>query len=207
MKAALCGLVLLLPAMSLAETALPALHDVAAVAANDALNVRAAPDADSALLGSLSPYATAVEVMGQSPDGKWGQINLGEVAGWVAMRYLSAQNRPAWYRMQAPLHCFGTEPFWSARIVPGAEPQVVLSTVDMPDVSYDIQALWPGEDWHQVVGLDFVGQQGTGMAALRGEACSDGMSDRVFGLSIDLFLGSENDGNRGGLLGCCTIAP
>ncbi len=83
MKAALCGLVLLLPAMSLAETALPALHDVAGVAANDVLNVRAAPDVDSALLGSLSPYATAVEVMGQSPDGKWGQINLGRSrVGW-----------------------------------------------------------------------------------------------------------------------------
>ncbi|MCF8510187.1 MAG: hypothetical protein K9G43_01955 [Rhodobacteraceae bacterium] len=58
-----------------------------------------------------------------------------------------------------------------------------------------------------MVGLDLVGQQGTGMAVLRAEACSDGMSDRVFGLSIDLFLGFENDGNRGGLLGCCTIAP
>ena len=44
--------------------------------------------------------------------------------------------------------------------------------------------------------------------AVRNESCSDGMSDREYGLSVDMFLSGSDDPEDMGLYsGCCSIAP
>lgn len=190
-----------------AETALPALYDVAGVAANDVLNIRTAPGSKSPIVGSLAPDATGAEVVALSPDGKWGQVNAGEGAGWVAMAYLAPQPRAPWYDMQGPLACFGTEPFWSAGIDARMTNRLQFVTPDEADLDLDLISVWTGEDWHPVAGMTFAKADATGMAVIRAEACSDGMSDRAFGLAIDLFLTRDKAGDSRTLQGCCSIAP
>lgn len=72
----------------------PALYHVIDVADDDVLNVRAQPDAQSAIIGTLLHDEADVEVMALSDDGKWGLINVGENAGWVAIRFLQHSGAP-----------------------------------------------------------------------------------------------------------------
>jgi len=204
MRLAGCLLGLALPVQ--AETALPALHDVTGVAANDVLNIRQSPDAASPVLGSLGPGARDVEIVAVSADGKWGQINAGEGAGWVALRYLAPQDRPAWHSLQTPLLCFGTEPFWSVEL----NVQTGDAPFSMPEnmgIEGRITQAWPGEDWNPTAALRLAMGKGESFAALRAEACSDGMSDRAFGIRIDLFGTPFAGGQSARLTGCCSLAP
>ena len=59
-------------------------------AADDVLNVRAEPNASSAILGGLEPGAGPVEVIETSQPGstKWGRIVFQEGNGWVSMKFL-----------------------------------------------------------------------------------------------------------------------
>lgn len=181
--------------------ALPALHDVTGVAADDVLNVRAAPDAGAAIVATLPPDRRNVEVTALSPDGRWAQVGLGERSGWAARRYLAAQPpRPA-DRLPAPLRCHGTEPFWGLW-VPGdgsaeyerlPEPErqmrVVTETVPLGRL---------GE-----IAARLADDAGDATLFLRREACDDTMSDRAFGLSVRLLL-TGPDGPVAHV-GCCTL--
>ncbi|NEY90025.1 SH3 domain-containing protein [Tabrizicola oligotrophica] len=191
----------------MAETAYPSLHDVAGVAATDVLNIRAEPRSASAIIGSLTATETGIEVVAISPDGRWGRVNTGETSGWAALAYLRVQDRPAWFALQGSLHCAGAEPFWAAQIDPAGAGLVTFGTPETDDLPLQIQALWPGDDWRPVAGLSLASATATGMAVIRAESCSDGMSDRASGLGIDLFLNLGNGGEARALRGCCALAP
>lgn len=65
---------------------------VVLVAANDVLNVRAAPDADSAVVHTLAPTARDVQGTGQSRTiGRaiWREVEVGNKTGWVNSAYLT----------------------------------------------------------------------------------------------------------------------
>lgn len=196
----------LLPGLACADGSLPAWHDVAGVAADDVLNVRQSPDAASPILGSLGPDQTAVEVVAQSDDGKWGRVNLGEVSGWASMAFLTRQAQPDWFAVQSALQCSGTEPFWSLHLDPVAK-RITMSSAEARTLMMDISGQWPGESWRPSLGVSFAGMGQSGMAVARAEACSDGMSDMAFGIALDLFLRSEAGGEQLALRGCCTLAP
>lgn len=194
---------LLLPLAAQAET-LPALHEVTGVAAGDVLNIRAEPSASAARLGALAPGAAGVEVTALSPDGRWGRVNAGEASGWVAMRYLARQTGPGWDGLAAPLACSGTEPFWSADYDPAARAFTLRTPEDPAGRRLDVL-------WHRAT----AGRSGRigvllpeGFALLAAEDCSDGMSDRAYGLSISLFpaAGPAAEGAAAGLSGCCSLA-
>ena len=55
-------ILLLALALPLRAEEFPAAYAVTGVASNDVLNIRARPDAGSAIIGSLAPDATGVEV-------------------------------------------------------------------------------------------------------------------------------------------------
>lgn len=205
MKFAMLCTALALPTVARAEV-YPAMFDVSGVAANDVLNVRSAPDAASPIAGSLLPDQTGVEVVQVSEDGKWGLINSAEGAGWAAMKFLTPQDRPAWFALQSDLRCSGTEPFWALGIQP-LESKASLSSPDARTQFMDIKTRWPGAVWHPVVGLEIEGMGVGGMAVVRSQSCSDGMSDHVYGLSLDLFLRESGGGAASTLHGCCTLVP
>lgn len=188
------------PAAATPEYLLPTLFDVVDVTPGDSLNIRAAPDARSEILGQIAPDAAGVEVVGLDPSGRWGQVNADEIGGWVAMRHL-AYRSDVWEAGRTPpgLGCRGTEPFWSLRpeagrlvfATPGAERILEAEVLDT-GVFRDPRRMLIGRDDAERV-----------TAAITPEQCSDGMSDRIYGLKAMLAV-EETAGTRL-LIGCCSI--
>ena len=186
---------LLFTASPLAADDFPALYSVNGVAANDVLNIRQAPDPTSPIIGTLAPDAAGVEVVDES-DG-WASVNTGEALGYAAARFLSAESGSPWYQLEQPISCSGTEPFWSFEIdTPKMTTTFTSATSEKPRV-LPIQGLWPGNSWSTSAAVAVA----EGMAVLRHEACNDGMSERGYGIAIDIFL---NGGNHR-ISGCCTM--
>ncbi|MCR8724420.1 COG3650 family protein [Frigidibacter sp. ROC022] len=187
-------LVLTLPGLGAARAQdLPAFYDVIGVALDDVLNIRTGPSASSEIIGSLGPTERAVEVVAFSGGG-WAQVNTAERSGWVSARFLVPARQWSWRSPETALTCFGTEPFWSLRI-DGDMAQ--LTSPDgtaplMPILGRGASASRPA-----FLGLQFDGAVGF----IRAEACSDGMSDRNYALSIGLvwFTGGRS------LSGCCSL--
>jgi len=179
---------------------LPAVYDVTGVATGDVLNVRAEPSAGAPVLRTLAPDAKGIEVVALSGDGKWGMVSTGEGNGWVALRHLAARPEPAANTLPRPMTCLGTEPFWllahdsgSDRFeMPGDAPLLLSVSAEMvaPE-GYFVLAQGSGGDGDLY------------QLTVTRKTCSDGMSDRRFGLDARLFIASP-DGNRL-LSGCCTL--
>ena len=177
---------------------LPAAFRVTGVAATDVLNIRAEPEAEATILGSIPHNSSRVEVLQLSPNGKWGMVGNGEGNGWVAMKYLQPVAATPADQMPVPLRCLGTEPFWSFAHTPqktwfltpeAASTNVILSQNLAAGHGYFASGSdESGRNYHLIVTR---------------ERCSDGMSDRLYGFSARLFRqgGPEN------LLysGCCTL--
>jgi uncharacterized membrane protein len=177
---------------------LPALYRVIDVADDDVLNVRAAPTTQSPIVGTFLHNEAGIEVMALSEDGKWGQVNAGETAGWAALRFLQRSERP-----DHPLRaeCGGTEPFWNLSLgathvfrapEDGPHPFQPTAELSSPNTTNSIAVLGQGSNTQMI-------------ATVNAAVCSDGMSDRTYGLSIGLVL-TGADGPRY-LTGCCSLAP
>jgi len=195
-RAALTWLLLAVPAVA---DSLPALYAVTGVPANDVLNIRAEPDAGATLIGTVPADAADVEVVALSPDGQWAQVNSGEVSGYTAVRYLRRQPGPEWFSLKTGLLCVGTEPFWSLSLQPQLD--ALYSTPEI-DTLLPILTRWSGASHAPMVGLAL---GDGGFITLRSAQCSDGMSDRSFGIASTLFL----IGDTGPLTqtGCCSLLP
>jgi len=179
----------------------PALHDVAGVSSGDVLNIRERPDASSPIMGKFAADAEGIEVIRPNERQTWGLVNVGERTGWVSLRYL--ERRPHQWDGAFPevASCYGTEPFWSLRrdgdMLTYSTPDV--EALDFPIVSRSGSANRRGS-FHMIA----EGPGGPVVVLLRTEACSDGMSDRSFGISIEFLLEIESDVSH--LSGCCTLA-
>lgn len=192
----LVAMALWLAAQPLRAEVYPVLHDVTGVAAGDVLNIRAAPDAGAEVIGTLAPDATGVEIL--SVAGGWGLVNAGEASGYVAMRFLERADAPDWNLLETPLTCLGTEPFWSLQIDPEGRKATFSSPGDTNGPALDNVHLWPATPWAPAAAVGLP----VGTAVLQPLHCSDGMSERSFGISVDLFLGAP-DTMR--LSGCCRL--
>ena len=62
------------PALATPEYVLPTLFDVSGVSAGDRLNIRDRPSASGAVIGTLAPDATGVEVVAERNG--WAMVNL-----------------------------------------------------------------------------------------------------------------------------------
>ncbi|GGG80295.1 hypothetical protein GCM10011415_32070 [Salipiger pallidus] len=179
---------------------LPALYDVTDVASDDVLNVRAAPEAGAEILGALPFAQTRTEVTALSDDGSWGRVNLREQAGWVNMRYMARQQGST-IGEGAAFSCYGTEPFWSLIHTPGG----TFSWSDIEGNNLELSASSP----EPVPGAGHVAHasgpgQKASIAIKPVQACSDGMSDRLFGLEALVTLTGKRDGTY---RGCCSVQP
>ena len=68
-----------------------------------------------------------------------------------------------------------------------------------------IRTLWPNTPSHSAAALVFDGAGFDGFAALRGESCSDGMSDKQYGIGVSLFLRDAAAAASPAMHGCCTL--
>ena len=207
--------ILLLTALPAAATAdgWPAIYDVTGVATDDVLNVRSAPGAGSDIVGTLAHDAKGIEVIRPNDDLTWGLVNSGEGSGWVSLNFL--ERAVQYWDGQFPKirQCFGTEPFWSLEVgqpevrlnMPGAEPRDGLvssmhSSRSRRDRFAFSGAFFPTENGSLDVQL-----------SVRMESCNDGMSDREYGIAVDMLLTSPEasmDQSALGLYsGYCSIQP
>ena len=204
MKRLLALAFVLLPGGAAEAQVLPSLYDVTRVGPSSVLNVRAGPGTGSPVIGTLAPDAKGVEVVAIDQTGGWGQLNLREGAGWSSLRFLAEQPE-VWAPGSLPpgLACLGTEPFWSLRVENGA---LVLETPEARREPGTLTALdtgVPGDVRRALFARD---ARTRVTAAITPQACSDGMSDRAFGLGAMVVLEDEEAASML-LTGCCSIAP
>jgi uncharacterized membrane protein len=190
-------LFLMLLALPVRAQEFPALYAVTGVAAEDVLNIRSRPDADAPIVGAFAPDATGVEVLARS--GNWALVNTDEGTGYAALRFLAREPGPGWSALQSPLSCLGTEPFWALEIDPQAGETRFRTPEDQAPDPDPITGLWPTEPWARTAAVGLP----DGLAVLTGADCSDGMSDRSYGIAVDLFLGHAGRESR--LAGCCRL--
>lgn len=175
---------------------LPELHDVTGVASDDVLNVRAAANASSDKISELAHDAINVEVVDRSHDGKWGLVNTGEISGWVFMRFLAPHAENPNFPVGRALSCSGTEPFWSLEIEQGNQAKFDGLGLQAVNMTADVMQQSRGRIDRFSLSLGL-----SGVAMIRAQQCSDGMSDRAYGLDIDYL-------HQNGVLysGCCSVA-
>ncbi len=184
------------------QEAVPGLYDVIDVSAHDVPNVRAEPSGAARIVGALAPDVRAVEVVGIDRTGRWMRVNVGERAGWVARRFLAA--RPGEWQGRIPdrLSCAGTEPFWRLDIWPGGHE---FTAMDAEPLRYGPGTWLPAEGRRDRWALR-AWSEGRGLTAVVAErACSDGMSDRAYGLGVEVILSDAEGAHY--LSGCCSLVP
>ena len=189
----------------------PALHDVIGVEADDVLNIRAEPSGSAPVIGTLLPDAVGVEVVGVNKSGAWGRVNTEEQSGWVSLRFLSRRAGQDYGDPLNPKSCFGTEPFWFVDLEIGTDSFAWLSpeaeqtgavikrltSHNQRDIQSMILRFNAPAEAEPLAWND-------GVMVMRPAACSDGMSDRSYGIHADLVV-QRSDGSRL-LSGCCTLA-
>jgi uncharacterized membrane protein len=190
---------------ALAQSAnLPELFKVVDVAQSDKLNIRIEPNATSDVVGTFAPGEQNIEVVGQSSDGSWSQVNSGDGAGWVASKFLAIQPE-TWISRKLPdtLRCSGTEPFWS---LANADNKLTYQPMDGEKQTFGdatiIDRNFEG-DRHRVVLAGDADHSLT--TVIQPGQCSDGMSDRSYALSTTLIFQSKGSAPSA-LYGCCTIS-
>lgn len=193
----LAQFLVLWPGLAAAQD-LPALFGVQGVAPDDVLNIRDQPSAAGAILGALPPDTAGLEVLALSEDGAWGRVSAGETMGWVAMRYLRAMPPADPARVPRPLRCLGTEPFWALSRDPVGGGSWTLPE-DERRLAFPVDHVAPGG--YYLYAEDMTARYYH--LTITREACSDGMSDREYGLSARLFV-QFREGNQL-YTGCCTL--
>ena len=189
------------PAYATPDYILPSLFDVHSVAEDDVLNIRAEPDASSEIVGTLASNATRIEVVEEVIIGKsaWLRVNAGERSGWVSGRFMNPRY-DVWKSDTVPegFHCLGTEPFWSLKPEGG---DLVLTRPDAEPEQYRVKTIFGGEVSHYPK-LAIAAEEMTVAASF--QSCSDGMSDRHFGMAVQLIM---NGAEPQYLSGCCSVQP
>lgn len=197
MRQVFAVLLAMLPLAAMAQD-FPAAFSVTGVDADDALNIRAKPSANAEIIGQIGPYALNIEVLELSGNSKWGKVGTPEGNGWVAMTFLELMPLADPTKVQRPLSCRGTEPFWSVSLLAGG------AEYNSPDTGA-VPLMVTGESVAPNGALVMLEEGPTlthTLLVLR-EACSDGMTDREYGFSTRLFTQAP-DGNSAAK-GCCTL--
>lgn len=183
----------------------PQLFRVTGVPAGDVLTVRTEPSAASADIGEVGGDGALVEVLGAGPEARWGQVVHGEGNGWVALRYLApvepARVGPS--PIPVGLFCSGTEPFWSLRITGPDRLTFAEPGEGAEPLEDDARIAWAAQASGRSgfpAALRAAGETGDYALLLRPAACSDGMSDRLYGWTADVLAGDRL------LTGCCRTA-
>lgn len=189
------------PASATQEYILPTLFDVTGVRPVSWLNIRSGPGTSNAVIGRLAHDATRIEVVAHDRTGQWGQINTGEGSGWVSLAYL-AYRTDVWEAGSLPegFACFGTEPFWSLDAAS-------FSTPEAQDQPITLEAVLDSGIFRDPRrAIVATGAEGRFTVTATPQACSDGMSDRAFGLAAMVVVEAEGASPQL-LTGCCSVAP
>ena len=186
------------PGHATPEAIFPGLIDVTGVADDDVLNIRAQPNAGAAIIGTLAPDAAGVEVV-ETRD-NWLRVTMPEASGWINGRFATMRTG-LWQQDAVPagLVCHGTEPFWSLAL-DGTAAQ--FSTPESATRHEGLRIFGPS-DWMENPRRAIRAEGLMALIAPAPALCSDGMSDALFGLDVDVIVGSGEDARY--LRGCCSL--
>jgi uncharacterized membrane protein len=201
MKTLMALILCLLPFAAAAEP-YPALHDVRGVAADDVLNIRSGPSSSTDIIGAFGPSQRDIEVIALNPAGTWALVNAAEGSGWASMRFLARQPGQDWGNLPTALNCGGTEPFWGLFV--RADGTILFDGLDLRDF-YITRARIPAAGRPDRFALRADNGAGEIIPIFAYAACSDGMSDRSFGLTVDFVRRSVGSDTL--YSGCCSLAP
>jgi len=179
-------------------------YDVRNVAADDQLNVRAAPSATAQKVGALAFDAKAITATGASRQvgrAMWFEIIVEGRKGWVNAAYVTPARSPT-SLFREPLACSGTEPFWALQLDNSLGDFDSLaegkSTIDFHTArsAHGVPIIWSLKG--------STGPAHSPVFALLEETnqCSDGMSDLTYQYSIRIDI---EDGPF--YAGCCNPHP
>ena len=170
---------------------------VTGVAANDVLNLRAEPDAASAIAGMLAPDETNIAVVGQAVGSlDWLMVEKGAARGWANARYLAYDGGDAPVALPVRLFCAGTEPFWGLDL--GYCVADAGLAFEDRRARLALKAPSPARGRFQPWLLASATPEDPGTFMLVEEAaCSDGMSDQIHRFSVAAQIGGAF------LSGCC----
>ena len=164
-------------------------YEVTGVRADDVLNIRAAPRASAKKVGEYGPRDKGIRIYRRS--GNWaltGRSDPGRPDGWVNTRYLKVTTATA--RVELPISCLGTEPFWNLTIQ--SMRRAIYTDPETPERRYSVSEFQrSGQHARMRLGMD-------GRASIVAKNCSDGMSDNRYPYSVRILL---PDGRE--LNGCC----
>ncbi|MGH6855000.1 MAG: hypothetical protein ACREDN_06240 [Aestuariivirga sp.] len=175
--------------VSAAET-----YEVTGIAADDALVIRVAPKASSKKAGRYGPDDKDIQIYRRK--GNWaltGRSGQAKPDGWVNMRYLklsTAASPAAASRVELPMTCLGTEPFWSLTI--DSPENAAYSDPEIAAKYYAVSAFQSSKKGANLL-LD-----GSGQVSIKAGNCSDGMSDTQFPYSVRILFPDGREVN-----GCC----
>ena len=164
-------------------------YEVTGVSADDVLNIRKGPSASAPKVGEYRPGESGIRIYRRK--GNWalaGRYDTKNPDGWVHTRYLKLTAAAA--RLQLPISCSGTEPFWT--IVINTTDSATYSEPDGAPQDFTVRDF--SRAGHNASMLLDAG----GKAAIKAGSCSDGMSDNVYPYAVQLRL---PDGRQ--LSGCC----
>lgn len=189
------------PATASGTEGYPALFHVTGVAATDTLNIRAQDDATAPIIGALAPDTRDVEVIHLNNAGTWGRVNTAEQSGWISMQFMHRSTDPMPVR-----GCVGTEPFWAVTLTPDGGG--VWSTPEvMSQLAYGAPIQSSNHLYHSAIeGVVAANPPQSFTMVMQNRACSDGMSDRYYGISVDLLLRPQGAAQQL-YSGCCSLAP
>lgn len=198
----ICLTLVLFPISSLAQQ-LPALFSVANIKEDEFLNIFAEIDRNSEVIATFPWDARDIEITALNETGDWGQININERAGWVEMQFLEEQFLAGSSLLPRPLICFGNEPFWTLDV--GLTPFAELGWLDGETVRFS--------GLHTISSASREGRymmiaENNGKSLhgfVERKTCSDGMSDRVYGLDMNLLVRDGRETRY--FAGCCSISP
>lgn len=202
MKAWLFGCLTCLVATLARTESFPAFYNVVGVSQKDVLNIRAAPDTNARILATLSHDATAIEVITSNAGSNWGQINIGEQAGWVSLDFLTRQPGQADDELPRPLSCFGTEPFWDLEISQTGPAKI--AQIDSEPVMVDTLDPVTSANQRDRYAVFGEGNEQVFTFIFHRDTCSDQMTDRSFGMSVDIFMTEKSGVSY--VTGCCTLS-
>ena len=152
-------------------------YGVTGVAATDTLAMRAAPDANANVVGTIPHNGEGIAATGNTTPGGWSEIAYRGKRGWVNAQFLGLGN-DAGTRLPALLECMGTEPFWRITLSPGTARADLLFVERVVNyrLTHAASAMGRSDVW-LVKGAD--GQTEMSLTVKR-ESCSDGMSDTEY---------------------------
>lgn len=186
------------PCVLMADT-WPKLVRVIGVSSESYLNIRQGPSIGDKIIGRFEPHQSTIEVVAESADSDWAQVNLGEQAGWVSLRYLKIL--AAQPTIPGQLHCRGTEPFWAASF---DNQNLSFSSPEIDGVKIRTSEWLPSSNTPgRYSTTSHSASESQSTAVLSRAQCSDGMSDRAYGFSLDLIF--KADGSNTHLTGCCSL--